>query len=52
MYFCDVSLDQELNNYKKVFQEYLALYVRSYDKLKYYDDYEKIMIDEYNYVNF
>lgn len=46
MYFCDVSLDQELKNYKKVFQEYLALYVRSYDKLKYYDDLKNDLTDD------
>jgi len=37
MYFCDVDLNQEKENYRKVFQEYLALYVRNYDLLKYYD---------------
>lgn len=37
MYFCDVDLNQEKENYKKVFQEYLALYIRNYDLLKYYD---------------
>ena len=36
MYFADVLEEKELDNYKKVFQEYLALYVKSYDKLKYY----------------
>ena len=36
MYFADVLEEKELENYKKVFQEYLALYVKSYDKLKYY----------------
>lgn len=38
MYFCDTTMDNELNNYKKVFQEYLALYVRNYDRLHYYKD--------------
>ena len=37
MYFYDVDLNQEKENYRKVFQEYLALYVRNYDLLKYYD---------------
>lgn len=46
MYFCDVSLEKELENYKKVFQEYLALYVRSYDKLKYYNDLKEATSDD------
>ena len=33
MYFCDVQEDIELCNYKKVFQEYLFLYVRNRDYL-------------------
>lgn len=33
MYFLNVTNIEELLNYKKVFQEYLALYVRNYDKL-------------------
>ena len=36
MYFCDVETDVEKENYRKVFQEYLALYVRNYDLLKNY----------------
>lgn len=37
MYFLDVLSEQELKNYKKVFQEYLLLYVRNRDSLGYCD---------------
>ena len=46
MYFLDVTEEQELKNYKKVFQEYLALYVRSYDKLKYYKEIDENSTDD------
>lgn len=38
MYFLDTTSEKELKNYKKVFQEYLFLYVRNYDKLFIFDN--------------
>lgn len=38
MYFLDTSLEEELKNYKKVFQEYLFLYIRNYDTLFKFDN--------------
>lgn len=35
MYYLDTNKITEKNNYKKVFQEYLVLYARSYEKLRY-----------------
>lgn len=38
MYFLDTTTEKELKNYKKVFQEYLFLYVRNYDTLFNFDN--------------
>ena len=38
MYFLDTTTEKELKNYKKVFQEYLFLYVRNYDTLFSFDN--------------
>ena len=38
MYFLDTTSEKELKNYKKVFQEYLFLYVRNYDTLFSFDN--------------
>ena len=35
MYFLDVNNQTELNNYRKVFQEYLVFYIRNRDHLSY-----------------
>lgn len=37
VYLYDFSSEQELENFKKVFQEYMAMYVRNEDLIKYYD---------------
>ncbi len=36
MYYLNVDSLTEKNNYKKVFQEYLVLYARSYERLRYF----------------
>lgn len=36
MYYVKVDEVTEKNNYKKIFQEYLLLYARSYEKLRYF----------------
>lgn len=50
MYFLDTTSEKELNNYKKVFQEYLFLYVRNYDTLVQFDNLES-ECDEENISN-
>lgn len=37
MYHVNVDAITEKNNYKKIFQEYLVLFIRSYEKLRYMD---------------
>jgi len=38
MYFLDTTVEKELKNYKKLFQEYLFLYVRNHDTLSNFDN--------------
>lgn len=37
VYLYDFSKDKELENFKKVFQEYMAMYVRNEDIINFYD---------------
>lgn len=37
MYYVNVNAITEKNNYKKIFQEYLLMYARSYEKLRYFE---------------
>lgn len=49
MYYVNADAITERNNYKKIFQEYLLLYARSYEKLRYFkhqsDDLSVDLID-------
>jgi len=42
VYLYDFSTEEELNNFKKIFQEYLPYYVRNSDKIKTYKIYDGI----------
>lgn len=50
MYYVNVDAITEKNNYKKIFQEYLMLYARSYEKLRYFKQKnEDLSVDLINY---
>ncbi len=55
MYFLDTTNEKELNNYKKLFQEYLFLYVRNYDTFSNFDnlkdEHDEDKISEALYIN-
>ncbi len=55
MYFLDTTSEKELKNYKKIFQEYLFLYVRNYDILFNFDnlkeEYDEDRISSALYLN-
>lgn len=55
MYFLDTTEKKELENYKKVFQEYLFLYVRNHDNLFNFDnlneEYDELKISQALYAN-
>ena len=55
MYFFDTTIEKELNNYKKIFQEYLFLYIRNHDKLFCFDniknEYDEDKISNALYLN-
>ena len=58
VYLYDFKTEEELSNFKKVFQEYLPFYVRNYDSISKYkisdDDEEisKILVEKAKYIKF
>ena len=58
VYLYDFKTEEELSNFKKVFQEYLPFYVRNYDSISKYkisdDDEEisKMLVEKAKYIKF
>lgn len=58
VYLYDFKTEEELSNFKKVFQEYLPFYVRNYDSISKYkisdddDEISKMLVEKAKYIKF
>ena len=58
VYLYDFKTEEELSNFKKVFQEYLPFYIRNYDSISKYkisdddDEISKMLVEKAKYIRF